>query len=538
MDDHLARLCFEGGPSSGRYTPHGYDLTLHGVDEHVDHVVYLHEVHHAGLNDETAWGSALHVYMRLPAQHRPTFHALLDSCRVTHESFATYSSVRLAAARHGDVDSVLAAYPDYIGLHEGVRRLVADVDGVNRRLLAVAVLARLCMQTPVLETIVAAGRADFSLASVRDRDRPDTRWAWFVSRGPAALAESASSADAAIAARFGPQALQSDAPDGDLHVTLKAGFDEVWDMWERLAYEHLRQQLSSATGAATVDFDGHRDADAALQELVLNRYGDIGLRCHGPSPEARRRRCRQFDPATGAAQPERGRPLPGRAAAVDGRSRALLQGAALVVHVRPAGRLEALYRWQPGTVLPDGPVAAVRAFCDDGGSAHVLGHCVVADPDELGALAAGAAGRMPFAVCVSASCLVDTAWTRRWLGAARAAGPVFVLIDVEPDRIVPRWAKAGGDVLAVEVELEVDTAGGRRMALLCVPADGVACWITLGDDVTIRVMSTYLRELLGVRLRSDPEGFESVRTEAIAVLTSVLGTESFVSFDALAGRDG
>ena len=99
-DDHLARLCFDRpAGSAGHYTPHAFGLRLSGSEQRVDHVVYLHEVHHAALNDMTAWGSLLHLYARLPEHRGEDFGRILDACRTLHESYATYGSVGIASAR-------------------------------------------------------------------------------------------------------------------------------------------------------------------------------------------------------------------------------------------------------------------------------------------------------------------------------------------------------------------------------------------------------------------------------------------------------
>src|SRR5271170_7414112 len=132
MTDHLARLCLEGPGSSGHYTPHAFSLRLRGVNQSMDHVVYLHEVHHAALNDVTAWGTALHVYARLPGDDGQRFGSLLGACRTTHESLATFASVQIASARHGSLESVLAVYPSYVPLYDTMVRLFAAVPGTNR----------------------------------------------------------------------------------------------------------------------------------------------------------------------------------------------------------------------------------------------------------------------------------------------------------------------------------------------------------------------------------------------------------------------
>ncbi|MEV6484069.1 hypothetical protein [Streptomyces sp. NPDC051576] len=534
MTDHLARLCFEGLGSTGRYTPHAYTLRLQGVEQSTDHVVYLHEVHHATLNDVTAWGSALHVYARLPAAAGQAFVHLLDACRTTHESLATFASVRLAAARHGVLDSVLAAYPDYVGLYDTATRLVQEIPGPGRKQLAVSALARLCMQTPVLDTVDEVGLEAFRLADVPDADRPDSRWRWFVRRGPAALAAAAEAADLMLAERFGPAASATDGPDGDLYESTASVHDAAWDAWEEAAYEHLRS-LIHATGARTLDLNGHRESSEALISSVEAVHGDIGLRV--PMSDEQR----QDDAAVASSvlqqvrhdlaggDRHRARLLERTPAdLVDVLARRPVHGdrPALIVDARPVRRLADLYRW-PDNTLPEPsgePLVAVRAVAD-----RVVGHALVPEPDALPELAERWGGRGPLAACVSASCLVDTAWTRRWLEPLGALGPLFVLADVEPDRFVPAWVRDDRQVNALTITVE--ETGRRRAALLFTA--GTAWWLVLAEDVTVALMVEYLGRRLGPRLSSDLAPFEPVRDAATAVIGNLLATESFVSFDAL-----
>ncbi|MEU9171589.1 hypothetical protein AB0D34_27950 [Streptomyces sp. NPDC048420] len=554
MTDHLARLCFEGLGSTGRYTPHAYTLRLQGVEQSTDHVVYLHEVHHATLNDVTAWGSALHVYARLPAATGHAFVHLLDACRTTHESLATFASVRLAAARHGVLDGVLAAYPDYVGLYDTATRLVRQIPGPGRQQLAVSALARLCMQTPVLDTVDEVGLDAFRLADVPDADRPDSRWRWFVRQGPAALAAAAEAADRMLAERFGPAALATDGPDGDLYESTASVHDAAWDAWEEAAYEHLRS-LIGATGARTLDLNGHRESSEALVSSVEAVHGDIGLRV--PMSDEQR----QDDAAVASSVLQQVRHdlsagdrhralLLKRAPAdlVDVLARRPVHGdrPALIVDARPVRRLAALYRW-PDDTLPDPsgePLVAVRAVVghteddtedgtEDGtGPDRVVGHALVPEPDALPELAERWGGRGLLAACVSASCLLDTAWTRRWVEPLGAFGPLFVLADVEPDRYVPAWVRDDRQVNALTITVE--DSGRRRAALLFTA--GTAWWLVLAEDVTVALMVEYLGRRLGPRLSSDLAPFTPVRAAATAVIGHLLATESFVSFDAGSGH--
>jgi hypothetical protein len=542
MPDHLARLCFDGAGSIGRYTPYAFRLRLHGTEQRGDHVVYLHEVHHAALNDETAWGSTLHVYARLPGDAGHEFGALLDACRTTHESLATFASVQIASARHGALDEVLAVYPSYVPLYEATCRRTTGVLGANRRQLVVSALARLCMQTPVLDEVTATGLATFRLAALREIDRPDGRWNWFLRRQPDALADAATTANRLLAGTFGHTVLNSDGPDSDLYASTQRTHDEAWEFWEESAYEHLRAMLAT-TGAQTLDFNGHQDATAALVAVAETDYGPIGVRAALPDDQ------RHTDAALASAVLQQVRhdlsgadryradllPPSDTADLIDMMAgRPVIAGRpALIIDARPVGRLIALYRWPnsapPSGLSPDGhPVVAVRVIADDGGPDSVIAHTIVPDPTELAALSAGWQGRGQLISCVSTSCLTDTEWATRWLPPLR---PLFLLVDVEPDRFVPRWASADTTVTAVGIDVK-DT-NGQRSALAFTADNGAVWWLVLADDVTVRLMAEYLRGQLGDRLHTDLELFTPIRNAAIVVISHLLATESFVSFDAL-----
>ncbi|HET9899229.1 MAG TPA: hypothetical protein VFQ44_30255 [Streptosporangiaceae bacterium] len=547
MTDHLARLCFEGsGGSSGEYTPQAYRLRLAGVRQPLDHVVYLHEVHHAALNDVTAWGSALHVYARLPGGGQ-RFGVLLDACRVAHESLATFASVEIAAARHGPLADVLAVYPDYAGIFDETARLLTAITGPGRRQIMASALARLCMQTPVLDEIIAAGVDGFRLAAIREMDRPDTRWRWFIRQGPQLPALAAAGADRALIEAFGSAALDTDGQDGDLALSTDRSHDEAWEYWEESAYQQLRTALAS-TAARTLDFNGHQDGTAALLEQVAGRYGDIGVR---PAMPAERR----HDDATVASsvlqqvRHDLSGPDPYRAVLIEAADTASLvrvlatrpvlgDRPAMIIDARPAHRLAVLYRW-PGDGLPDrlraeaGPVVAVRLMIDDGKPGSAVGHVVLPSPDELSDLAGLWQDRGPLVVCASASCFADTAWTQRWLPALRSTGSLFVLVDVEPDRFVPAWARDRREVTAIGVAVE--DLSGQRTALVFTPGEGAAWWLVVADDVTVRLVIEYLKGQLGGLMRTDAEAFGPIRDDTIAVVSHLLATESFVSFDGLEG---
>ena len=536
MTGHLARLCLEGTGSTGQYTPQAFNLRLMGTAQAVDHIVYLHEVHHAALNDSTAWGSALHVYARLP-DAGTVFAGLLDACRIVHESLATFASVQIATARHGEVDFVLDAYPRYVPLYRSTCWLTTGVEGPNRRQQAVTALARVCMQSPVLDVVVGAGLGGFRMAAIREHDRPDARWNWFLRRGPGVLTAAAQAADRVLLDEYGPSALQSDSAGSDLYQATDRSHDDAWDRWEVAVYEHLCEAIA-ASGVGVVPFDGHQELTAKLLELVHEGYGDLGLRAGLPD------QLRHDDAQLAASvlqqvrhelfAGERYRAVVVPLASLDEVVQAVgdipVAGGcpALIVDARPVDRLEALYRWAPGSDIP--PVAVRLIAEDDAGL--VIGHVPLNGPTDLEELVRRWGTRGIFTTCVGASCLAAPGFADAWLSVAPR--PVFVLVDVEPARFVPQWA--GKDLSVVAVPLDVEDPSGHRAALLFSVDGSQIWWLVVADDVTVRLMVEYLRGQLGESLRLEAGALEPVREAAIALITHILATESFTSFDAMESR--
>jgi hypothetical protein len=134
--------------------------------------------------------------------------------------------------------------------------------------------------------------------------------------------------------------------------------------------------------------------------------------------------------------------------------------------------------------------------------------------------------------CVAASCLADPTFPDAWLTAAPS--PVFVLVDVEPTRFVPRWASAGRTVVAAFLRFE--NAGTHRAALVFSPDGGHGWWLVVADDVTVRLVIEYLAGHLSVSLHEGAEVLGAAREPTLIAISHLLATESFTSFDALGGR--
>jgi hypothetical protein len=283
--DHLAALMFEGGGvSHGSYTPERVTLALSGRDELADHVVYLHEVHHRGLNDSTAWGAALQILAELPAPQRSCVLPLLDACRLPHEAFATFASVNVAGARHVDAAAVLDAYPAYVQLYSGLARLVSVTPGPHRQYLLATALARVSMQTPILAVLLASPDFTVTPPELRAIDTPNGRWRWFLGHGSELLERAATQADMALANRS--LICRDDGRHDDIAEPPNDGH---WERWEKSAYAIVSDGLRDV-GAEPLDYNGHMEHSQAAVARALKLAPGLRLRAAtitDPAPDDR-----------------------------------------------------------------------------------------------------------------------------------------------------------------------------------------------------------------------------------------------------------
>jgi hypothetical protein len=543
--DHLAELLFTGeGLSSGSYTPAGYQLRLAGRDETTDRVVHAHETHHAALNDSTAWGTALHVYARLPAAFRDTFSKLLDRCRITHESYATFGSVSMLSLLHRDARDVLAVYPAYAPLQRIVSGLVRPAGGPRRQYALATALARACMQTPVLDVIAEVGLSQFALSSLRGVDTPDRRWQWLRGQEPAVLAVAAEAGDSAVLAVHGGALAAADTWDADQETLSGPEWDPAWQAWEEAAYSALAATLT-ARGARCLSFDGHQVATGAVVALAQQLAPRVGVAAAGPyapAPDDRALAASMLAQVRHvfATPPHRARlaevssgDLPEvveQAPRIDGRS-------ALVVDARLPRRLSNGYTWDAADLgrlaALAAPVVAVRLFEDADGDSTIV-HCRLPGPGLLGELSARWGGPRPPIACVAASCFIDQAWQGLWRLPLERLGHFFVLLDVELDRVVTSWVRQGSPVSLAQVDVN-DASGEHRVAVAITVPPRPAMWVTIGDQMTAGLIGEQLQRTPGVRLDRSAAQLEGWHDSLTVILTHLLATESFADFGGLEG---
>jgi hypothetical protein len=540
-EDHLAALLLTGdGESGGVYTPERTTLTLRGKDDATHHVVYLHEVHHSGLNDSTAWGAALHVLAALPSPHRDDFRPLLDVCRLPHEAFATFAGISVASAVHQAVAKTLVQYPMY----EPLYRLLADrtdgIGGPQRRYLAVTALARVCMQTPVLDVLL--DRADLRVkpSDLRAIDTPNGRWRFLIRQQRDLLELAASEADDIVVQTLGDPPLVADVDGADASAVVVNAFDAAWELWETAVYERLADALRTA-GATPLAFNGHMTPTS--EALLRAREIVPGLALHA----ARIDKPAQDDRALSASAIQRMRltlPVqryPAKLIRVDteelvrivDQHMRIADQPALVVSTRLPRRLEASYAWDADDLatLTDAlaPVVAARLIEVD--ETTTILHAVIDAPAELRGVLTRWGDRGPAIVIEGASCLLDRSWQRTWFDASRAADAFIYLIDSEIDRFTRSWIEHGATVHTGVIHID-DTSGAYWANAIRI-GDEPTLWLHVADEITVKLMLDQLRRTPGLTIE---DGTDHLRawTEVLPIaVTHVLATESFLDLEAI-----
>ncbi|MET7403183.1 hypothetical protein ABZS66_57860 [Dactylosporangium sp. NPDC005572] len=539
MTDHLAALWLTAGDDGawGSYRPGRVDLRLRGAGDLADRLVHYHEAEHIALTASTAWGGAMLVAAQVPGWER-LFEALLDRCRTTHESFATFASCSAVAAGFGSPEPVLAAYPDYAGLVARLDRYLAAVAGAQRRALAATALARACMQGDVLEHMAAAWPRPIALADLRRLDHPDERLEHLL-RAPAGLPLAiTAAADATVAAEFGLAAIDADLAGG--RAALDEAFDAAWARWEDTVYDGVAGVLRRA-GATVLGTNGHLATAARLTALVEASVPGTRLVVDAAA-DAEERRMAGMVLAHArlwlAALPRPGRLVTVGAdvgvdevlRVVDATSR--IQGRPnLVLSARRAERLRAGYVFpeSEAAVLAAfaGPVVGVRSVADDGTDTQTdaVWFARLPRPADAEALARAWAGRGDLTCCVAVSCLDDAQWRAAWLPALRAVGPLIWLVDVGASALA---GELGGQrVQGLYLDLGGSPAGARR-GLTLKAAGQSGAWLFVGDDVGVELFTAEVAALPGVELTMTGADWAPALPAISRVLHDLLHAESYL----------
>ena len=548
VTDHLAALFFSPADvgSRGTYTPGRFDLHLRGGQDVADQLVHHHEAQHVLLTATTAWGGALLAAAGMPAWER-LFDQLLDRCRSTHESFATYLSCSVVSVGLGSPELALVADPAYVALVERMERYLAAVPGAHRRALAATALARVCMQTPILLHMVGSWPSAITVGSLRRLDVPDERLEYLL-RDPEGLpATVVAVADEAVAERFGTAPLNADLAGGS--AALDDKFDTAWARWEETIFASLAGRLTDA-GATVLSANGHLAAAAELAALAARTDSTLRLAIE-PNADASdqrvvgivlsharlwlaalRRPARMITVGHDVDLDEVVR-VADATSRIAGRPN-------LVLSARLPDRLLAGYDFpeRDGTSLAalQGPVVGVRSIADDGAGTETdaVWLARLPEPADAAALAAAWTGVGDLSCCVAASCLADARWRDAWLYVLEKIGPMVWLIDVGIGVLADELG-GGRTVHGMYLDLGPSPTGARRAVAFKV--DGlVGVWLAVADDVGIQMITEQIADLPGIDLRMTGTDWSELLPAVRLVVLDLLHIESYVDLRALSDR--
>ncbi len=542
--DHLAALFFsptaEG--SRGVYTPAGFDLHLRGGEELADRLVHHHEVQHVLLTMGTAWGAALLLVARMPTWAR-LFDQLLDRCRMTHESFATYLSCIAVTVGFGSPTAGLALYPEYVPLVDRLDRYLAAVPGEQRRGLAVTALTRVCMQTPILEQMIAAWPVPIKAGSIRGIDMPDERLNHLLRDPDGFSAALVTAADDAVAAEFGSEPLAAALIGGG--VVLDDRFDAAWARWEDTVFDALAARLAGV-GATVIGSNDHVSAAAELVALARPVVADLGVGVD-PDPDISNRRVVAYVLRQArlwlSALRRPARMLTVRedielAEAVRVAEATTRVGGRpnLVLSARLPARLLAGYDLPDDdcAVLAglDDPVVVIRTIADDGTGTETDAVWLVwlGKPADVVELATAWAGHGDLTCCVAASCLADAQWRTVWLPVLEQAAPIVWLIDVAIESLSDEFG-SGRTVHGIYLDLGPTPTGARRAVAFKV-LGVIGVWLAVAEEVGIELITQQVAELPGIDLRMTGGDWTGVVPTLRLALLDLLRTESYVDLRA------
>ncbi|MCY1141006.1 hypothetical protein OWR29_23665 [Actinoplanes sp. Pm04-4] len=516
MPDHLVQLLLAGAAEAGEGGYNNFDAwstNLRGTDADSPggRLVTAHEALHSVLNDTTGYGMALAAYAVLSRHteedHLSALRKLVDACRGTHESFATFGSIWLVGS--GDL-ALLAGYPDYRGWYQDAADLVPHLaDHDRRKELMLEAVVRVCMQSHAVETLLGAQFAPDAWRRVEPADRPDSRfgrlhglvdedfWRSAWADCEAALGDSAGLA--AVRAALEDPALRPETYDGV--------YSSDWQVCSEVLHHRLAGLLGSR--APTLAYDGHRDLIGEVIGVVERRAPHTaGLLL--PSTDERTVEEESYEMWRRERLVVRDAPRPVRLARLEdlrGSDHLRLLSASptetyVFCAVRPAFRMLDQFRfadadaaWLAG--LGARPVVAARS----GDTAGELDMVVFSEPDQLATVAAGRPDQVKVLTNVSLRCFGDDEWRRRW-SRALTRTRLTALFDLSPFQQFDLWAQENDTFsFAIGSIRDKDSSPADVLAFR-VGANDLPI-LLLCSAVTGDVLLRYLRQHAGTA-REDP----------------------------------
>jgi hypothetical protein len=490
----------------------------------------LHELHHDRLQVTTAHGFLTHVLSALATETGDTrweelVRGVQSASRRVHEQFATWCSTAMLNLTR---DELAAQLPGYVAYYDDVEAMVAAAPTAYLRSHLVHSIHRVAMQTDVLELVARRGLRELRLGDLDRTRRPD----WRMRRIQTSAESCARALTAAVHERW-----SRDARWPELQVTsLTEGLfavelDDVWDDVNRRAYVAVRGALA-ATGAPTIDYDGHTDWTAEVLEQARAIAGSrLQVQLVSEAPDRA-----DADVAIFSMEGERlvlrAEPLPGRLV-VEPVER-MIAGEPPYEHVyvsiRGAARLREQWRID-GAGLPagDAAVAVVRRTVQtpDG---RVVELRVIDDPSDLDGC------RHMLVGDISMAAYGEPEIAERWTPALDAEDSV-VLFDLQPSHHLRLWLRDPSARLRYAV-LSAERTQRTTMVYMVqlVTGEGRSrLFLTPASDLFVRSIRAWLSDVgLDDRAQLDPSMIEQNDRVLQIALGHMLGEE--YSFDFLAGR--
>jgi len=186
-DDDLKALLFENDSASGEYSFTSWKVqnSDETITSEMRRLVTLHESFHSSLNDSTAFGTILqcesYLYRNLPHQkvYSRRLNHLIDSCRKTHECYATYLSILIVSNTKDcylpNPERLLQNNYTYLDYYQTMNKLCSPFKGGYLRYHACVSIARVCMQSHAIYTYINNDTNSFTVADITLKDLPDER---------------------------------------------------------------------------------------------------------------------------------------------------------------------------------------------------------------------------------------------------------------------------------------------------------------------------------------------------------------------------
>ncbi|WP_405814069.1 hypothetical protein OG241_05835 [Streptomyces sp. NBC_01390] len=285
------------GTSSGAFDHDGWWISQPGDDPRSTQFASAHESHHKQLQDSTSYGAVARVYHELgkatgQARYGESAELLTRASTNVQEAFASWLPAAALAWTRADL---VRGYPEYGPHYDALESLVGGIKSPYLRFHAAHTLCRACMQTTAIATALRAGLHSFSLADIRDRDLPDSRFAFLRRRPPnweqaVALLTAEAERDERLHGLITAASLSAALFDPAL--------EDVWQRVNQVMYDTIADALRTA-GLLTLTLDEHLELTPALLAAAHRIGGRLDLR-----PGHRRRQSEVASVVLGNAESE------------------------------------------------------------------------------------------------------------------------------------------------------------------------------------------------------------------------------------------